>query len=77
VAGCCQFIFWAFKETVTRKELEKNLDNTAEGKDVNNDNFFLNEIFGGFFSYCIQHSLICRPSDSTVPTDAGIEQNTK
>ncbi len=26
-----------------------------------------------FFSYCIQHCFICRPSDSTVPTtDAGI-----
>jgi hypothetical protein len=24
-------------------------------------------------SYYIQHCLICRPSDSTVPTDAGIE----
>jgi hypothetical protein len=29
---------------------------------------------GGFFSiYCIQHSSICRPSDSTVSVDAGIE----
>jgi hypothetical protein len=26
-----------------------------------------------FFSYYIQHCFICRPSDSTVPTDAGIE----
>ncbi len=26
-----------------------------------------------FFSYCTQHRFICRPSDSTVPTDAGIE----
>ncbi len=25
------------------------------------------------FSYYIQHCFICRPSDSTVPTDAGIE----
>jgi hypothetical protein len=34
---------------------------------------------GGFifsFSYCIQHCFICRPSDSTVPTDAGIEPRT-
>ncbi len=25
-----------------------------------------------FFTYCIQHCFICRPSDSPVPTDAGI-----
>ncbi len=28
------------------------------------------------FSYDIQHCFICRPSDSTVPTDAGIEPRT-
>jgi hypothetical protein len=28
------------------------------------------------FSYFIQHCFICRPSDSTVPTDAGIEPRT-
>ncbi len=31
--------------------------------------------FGGFFvffSYYIQHCFICRPSESTVPTDAGM-----
>jgi hypothetical protein len=27
-------------------------------------------------SYFIQHCFICRPSDSTVPTDAGIEPRT-
>jgi hypothetical protein len=27
-------------------------------------------------SYNIQHCFICRPSDSTVPTDAGIEPRT-
>ncbi len=32
--------------------------------------------FLGFFSYCIQHCFICRPSDSTVPTNAGIEPRT-
>ncbi len=37
--------------------------------------------FGGgdlflFLSYYIQHCFICRPSDSTVPTDAGIEPRT-
>jgi hypothetical protein len=38
------------------------------------DNYF----FGGFFifSYYIQHCFICRPSDSAVPTDAGIEPRT-
>jgi hypothetical protein len=29
-----------------------------------------------FFSYFIQHCFICRPSDSTVPTDAWIEPRT-
>ncbi len=36
-------------------------------------------IFWGIFSFClynIQHCFICRPSDSTVPTDAGIEPRT-
>ncbi len=41
--------------------------------------YFLN-IFWGiflcFFPYYIQHCFICRPSDSTVPTDAGIEPRT-
>jgi hypothetical protein len=40
--------------------------------------FFLSAIFsifswGIFFPYYIQHCFIYRPSDSTVPTDAGIE----
>ncbi len=29
-----------------------------------------------YSSYYIQHCFICRPSDSTVPTDAGIEPRT-
>ncbi len=37
---------------------------------VGNFFFFL------FLSYYIQHCFICRPSDSTVPTDAGIEPRT-
>jgi hypothetical protein len=37
--------------------------------------YFLVGIFY-FFSYDIQHCFICRPSDSTVPTDAGIEPRT-
>jgi hypothetical protein len=28
---------------------------------------------GGFFQYFIQHCFICRPSDSTMPENAGIE----
>jgi hypothetical protein len=41
------------------------------------NSFFLNIFLGDFFfSYCIQHCFICRPSDSTVPTDAGIESRT-
>jgi hypothetical protein len=42
-------------------------------------NGFLKIFFWGdflFFSYYIQHCFICRPSDSTVPTDAGIEPRT-
>jgi hypothetical protein len=37
---------------------------------------FLGGIFCFYFSYYIQHCFICRPSDSTVPTDAGIEPRT-
>ncbi len=37
--------------------------------------FFWGDFFL-FFSYNIQHCFICRPSDSTVPTDAGIEPRT-
>ncbi len=37
--------------------------------------FFWGILFS-FFSYNIQHCFICRPSDSTVPTDAGIEPRT-
>ncbi len=38
---------------------------------------FLDIFWGDFFlSYNIQHCFICRPSDSTVPTDAGIEHRT-
>jgi hypothetical protein len=32
--------------------------------------------FLSFLSYYIQHCFICRPSNSTVPTDAGIEPRT-
>jgi hypothetical protein len=40
--------------------------------------FFKYFLGGGFFyfSYCIQHCFICRLSDSTVPTNAGIEPRT-
>jgi hypothetical protein len=42
--------------------------------------FFFLIFFWGIFSlfvhYIIQHCFICRPSDSTVPTDAGIEPKT-
>jgi hypothetical protein len=44
------------------------------------DLFFIYIYFlGGFFSFCsynIQHCFICRSSDSTVLTDAGIEPRT-
>ncbi len=38
--------------------------------------FFYIFFEGIFFSYYIQHCFICRPSDSTVSTDAGIEHRT-
>ncbi len=47
--------------------------------DVEMNIFFFKYFFGGFFlffSYYIQHCFICRPSDSTVPTDAEIEPRT-
>jgi hypothetical protein len=43
------------------------------------EDFFSIFFWGGFFSFCsyiIQHCFICRHSDSTVPTDAGIEPRT-
>jgi hypothetical protein len=49
---------------------------------ADSDNISPDMLFGGFFlyifffSYIIQHCFICRPSDSTVPTDAGIEPRT-
>jgi hypothetical protein len=33
-------------------------------------------IIYSFFLYCIQHCIICRPSDCTVSEDAGIEPRT-
>jgi hypothetical protein len=47
--------------------------------DKNIPNTIFYYFLGGFFlffSYYIQHCFICRPSDSTVPTDAGIEPRT-
>ena len=38
------------------------------------DNFLY--FLGDFFSYIIQHCFICLPSDSIVPTVAGIEPKT-
>ncbi len=38
--------------------------------------FYIYIFLGDFFSYYIQHCFICRPSDSTVPADAGIEPRT-
>jgi hypothetical protein len=42
--------------------------------------FYIKHFFflggGIFFTYYIQHCVICRPSDSTVLTDAGIEPRT-
>jgi hypothetical protein len=43
------------------------------------EDFFIFFWGGGYFlflSHYIQHCFICRPSDSTVPTDAGIEPRT-
>jgi len=41
--------------------------------------FIILYFWGGFFSFCsynIQHCFICRPSDSIVQTDTGIEPRT-
>jgi hypothetical protein len=38
--------------------------------------FWIPTIMLFFLSYYIQHCFICGPSDSTVPTDAGIEPRT-
>jgi hypothetical protein len=41
--------------------------------------YYLNIFWGDFFlflSYYIEHCFICRSSDSTLPTDAGIEPRT-
>jgi hypothetical protein len=51
------------------------------GKDEIGCVYLVLYIFGGdffnfFSSYYIQHCFICRPSDSTVLTDAGIEHRT-
>ncbi len=48
----------------------ENYINDPRNDPERNGGFFL------FFSYYIQHCFICRPSDSTVPTDAGIEPRT-
>ncbi len=39
-------------------------------------NLFLTTSFGGFLMYFIQQYLICRPSESTVTKEAGIEPRT-
>jgi hypothetical protein len=46
------------------------------GGSLRAERFFKNIFLGDFFSYYIQHCFIYRPSDSTVPTDAGIEPRT-
>jgi hypothetical protein len=38
---------------------------------ITGENVFLKYFLGDFYSYYIQHGFICRPSDSTMPTDAG------
>ena len=44
---------------------------------INPNGFAVRGIFLDFFSmYCIQHCFICRPSDSAVSEDAGIEPRT-
>ncbi len=48
----------------------------AESKSCFIEKHLISEYFFFFFSYYIQHCFICRPSDSTVPTDAGIEPRT-
>jgi hypothetical protein len=48
--------------------------------DAGSGYFFFQIFFGGIFNFFFfvytQHCFICRPSDSSVPTDAGIEPRT-
>jgi hypothetical protein len=48
----------------------------VEGDDANKDDIKNKKedfFFFSFFMYVIQHCFICRPSDSTVPVEAGID----
>jgi hypothetical protein len=52
-------------------------DPDSVGSEVKDRIFNGVSFFGDFFSfYVIQHCFICRPSDSTVSEDAGIESRT-
>jgi hypothetical protein len=56
-----------------------NIQKTIDYFIIAIDKVFFSSFFRGIFysfSYNIQHCFICRPSDSTVPTDAGIEPRT-
>jgi hypothetical protein len=59
--GPLQLVHWQSDALTTRLDLIR---------------FFFLWGFFYFFSYFIQHCFICRPSDSTVPADAGIEPRT-
>jgi hypothetical protein len=67
--------FGSFWGQVVRKYLERDLQ-TFTGIVTFRFSFRFSILFFIFCSYYIQHCFICRPSDSTVPTDAGIEPRT-
>jgi hypothetical protein len=77
---------WAPPDPAARPHLRTSPDKPFEtsfgfpvDEDVSIHLKFLYIFSGGrfiFSLYYIQHCFICRPSDSTVPTDAGIEPRT-
>ncbi len=61
-----------------RRRMEQRVRMYAQipGPSSHAEIFFINIFLGDYFSYYIQHCFFCRPSDSTVPTEARIEPRT-
>ncbi len=78
----CPVLVGSLRRVCTQWEREREEKSIEKLPGRNFFIFFIFNIFWGdflvvlFCSYCIQHCFICRPSDSTVPTDAGIEPRT-
>ncbi len=63
--------YWEVKGIIIRK-----VSSLLLREESWNERMLARVVFFSFFSYYIQHCFICRPLDSTVPTDAGIEPRT-